>query len=60
MCEVSVYINKEGKEKLFLKDVDLIRPQKEELFIKNIFGEQKTIKGHIKEINMLKHKIIIE
>ena len=60
MCEANVYLVKNGKEELVLKEVDIIRPQEEGLFMKSIFGEQKTIKARIKEVNLVDHKIIIE
>jgi predicted RNA-binding protein len=60
MCEANVYLIKNGKEELVLKEVDVITPQNDGLFMKSIFGEQKTIKASIKEINLVNHKIVIE
>ena len=61
MCEANVYLVKNGKEELVLKEVDVITPQNDGLFMKSIFGEQKTLeKTRIKEINLVNHKIVIE
>jgi predicted RNA-binding protein len=60
MCESNVYILKDGKEELFLEQVSIIKPEKDKLLLKNIFGEQKDIKARIKEVNMVGHKIILE
>jgi len=60
MCEANVYLLKDGKEELILKEADIVRPEEDGLFIKSIFGEQKTIKARIKEINLVNHKIVIE
>jgi predicted RNA-binding protein len=61
MCEANVYLIKNGKEELVLKEVDVITLQDNGLFMKSIFGEQKILeKTRIKEINLVNHKIVIE
>jgi predicted RNA-binding protein len=60
MCEANAYLLKEGKEELILEDISLLRPEKEELYLQNIFGEQKRIKARIKEMNLLNHRILLE
>lgn len=60
MCEANAYLLKGGKEELILEDLSVLRPEKEELFLQNIFGEQKRIKARIKEMNLLDHRILLE
>lgn len=60
MCEANAYIIKDGKEILYLENVDLLIPEGDKLYLRNLFGEQKTINGSIKEISLLRHRIIIE
>ncbi len=60
MCETNVYIEKDGKEKLYLENVDILRPQQGKLYMKNLFGEQKFFEGAIKEISLNKHRIILK
>ncbi|MCX8031103.1 MAG: CooT family nickel-binding protein [Thermodesulfovibrionales bacterium] len=60
MCEANVYINKDGEEILFLENVDILIPEGNKIFMRNLFGEQKTFEGFLKEISLLKHKIILE
>ena len=60
MCEANAYIYKNGKEELYLEDVDIMRPEQGKIFLKNLFGEQKLFDGDIKEISLVKHKIILE
>jgi predicted RNA-binding protein len=60
MCESNAYIVKDGKEELVLEDISILRPEKDELYLQNIFGEQKRIKARIKEMNLLDHRIILE
>ena len=60
MCEANVYfIDKEGNEKLVLESVDKILPSEEGIILENIFSERKIIKGKIKEMALVSHKIII-
>lgn len=62
MCEASAYfVNEEGKEELLMKSVDVVRPQDDATwFLMNIFGEQKTVKGKIKDMTLVNHKILFE
>jgi predicted RNA-binding protein len=60
MCEANAYIYKNGKEELYLENVDLLRPEEGKILLKNLFGEQKVFDGDIKEISLLKHKIVLE
>lgn len=60
MCEANAYIYKNGKEELYLESVDIMRPEEGKIYLRNLFGEQKVFDGKIKEISLLKHKIILE
>lgn len=60
MCETNAYIYKDGKEELYLENVDTMRPEDGKLYLRNLFGEQKVVAGVIREISLMKHKIIIE
>lgn len=59
MCEANAYILKNDKEEMLMESVDIIEPISEnELFLKNIFGEQLRVKGIIKSISLINHKIV--
>ncbi|MFA4828340.1 MAG: CooT family nickel-binding protein [Thermodesulfovibrionales bacterium] len=60
MCDVNAYIFKDGKEELYLENVDVILPEHGKVLLKNLFGEQKVFEGTIKEISLLKHRIVLE
>ncbi len=61
MCEAAAYIVKDGREELLLEAVDLIEPEADGSYrMVSIFGEQKVVKGRIKTINLVNHKIIFE
>ena len=60
MCETNVYIEKDGAEELYLENVDILKPEDGKIFVRNLFGEQKYFEGSIKEISLIKHKIILK
>jgi len=61
MCEANVYIYKNGTEEMFLESVDIVEPEKDGGYrLVSIFGEQKTIKGKIKSMNLVDHRIVFE
>ncbi len=60
MCEANAYVCKDGQESLYLENVDVLVPEGSTVFLRNLFGEQKTFEGHVKEISLLRHKILLE
>jgi len=61
MCEANAYFVKEGKEQLIMEAVDIIEPKGENNWrLVGIFGDQKILKGRIKEMNLVNHRIIFE
>lgn len=60
MCEANAYVYKDGKEELYLENVDILMPEGSRVYLKNLFGEQKTFEGRLKEISLLRHKILLE
>ncbi len=60
MCEANAYIFRDGSEELYLENVDVMRPEEGKIFLKNLFGEQKIFEGQIKEISLLRHRIVLE
>ena len=61
MCEANVYLLREdGSEELFLSDVDVIEPDNSgELKLVSIYGEQKFLKGRIKNMSLVDHKVVL-
>ena len=59
MCEANAYFFSDDKEELILKSVDLVTPNDDGSFLLvDIFGTQKIIKGKLKQMNLVDHKII--
>ncbi|MGV8075610.1 MAG: CooT family nickel-binding protein [Syntrophobacteraceae bacterium] len=60
MCEANAYLLKEGKEELLMEAVDVLENEGNQVRIANIFGEQKVIKGKIRSMSLVAHKILLE
>ena len=61
MCEANVYLIEDGNENLIMESVDLVEPKNDGTWrLVNIFGDQKDIKGRIKEMKLVDHKILFE
>ena len=60
MCEASVYlIIKNENEKVIMENVDIMKPEGENIYFENIFGEKLEIKARIKEMNLVDHRILL-
>ncbi len=59
MCEANAYVYENGKEELYLENVDIMRPEEGKIFLRNLFGEQRLFEGELKEVSLLNHKIIL-
>ncbi len=61
MCEANAFFVRNGEEELLLEGVDLVQPEEEgQIRLVNLFGEQKIIKGKLKSMNLVNHKILFE
>lgn len=59
MCETNAFLEREGKEELFLENVDLIEVVDGTLRLINIFGEKKEVKGSLKRFSLREKKIVL-
>ena len=61
MCEANAYLVKDGKEELLMQAVDVVEPEEDGVFrLVGIFGDQKIVRGRIKRMNLVNHKILFE
>ncbi len=60
MCDTNAYVYKDGKEDLYLENVDALVMEGNRIHLRNLFGEQKTFEGRVKEISLRRHKILLE
>jgi len=61
MCEANAYLIKEGQEHLIMESVDIVEPESDDTWrLVGIFGDQKNVKGRIRGMNLVNHKIFFE
>jgi predicted RNA-binding protein len=61
MCEANAYLFKDGEEQLIMESVDVVEPEGADLWrLVGIFGDQKSVRGRIKRMNLVNHKILFE
>jgi predicted RNA-binding protein len=61
MCESAAYlITPEGENKIMDYVVDIVPNDDGSLTLSDLLGGTKIVQGRLKEVKLLKHKIIIE
>ncbi len=61
MCEASAYLVKADGEELLMEGVELLEKGKNgTLTLVDLFGEKKEVKGTVKVLSLVEHKILIE
>ncbi len=60
MCDLRAYVKKNDKEDLLLESVNLIRAEKGEVTVRNLFGEEKKVRGEVREVSLAKNRIVVE
>ena len=59
MCETNAYLLEDGDERLIMENVAFVRRKNGILELRDLFGEEKTVSGEIKEVQFLDRKILI-
>ncbi len=61
MCEANAYIVVNDREELIMESVDRIEPIGENQWhLVSMFGEQKTVTGRIKAMELVDHRVLFE
>lgn len=60
MCQSRVVTFRAGQEQVLMDDVVMVRPEGEDLHLEDLFGQRKVVRGRIKELQLMDHRIIIE
>ncbi len=62
MCQSNAYLlNSSGSEKLLMEDVSLITPLEDGgIELVGLFGDRLTVQATLKEMDLLKHRIILD
>ena len=59
MCEANAYLVTDGREKVIMESVDIIKPEDDGIYLENILGEHLNVKARIKEMNLVDHRIFL-
>ena len=60
MCDLKAYVLNNDREELVLESVTHIRTEAGEVILRNLFGEEKRVKGEVREVSLTKHRVIVE
>lgn len=60
MCDLKVYVRSNEREELVLEAVNQIRVEGGEVLMRNLFGEEKRVRGELKEVSLTKNRAIVE
>ena len=60
MCDVKVYVSRQGKEELLLEAVNHLRVEQGEVTVRNLFGEEKKVRGEVREVSLVKNRVIVD
>ena len=61
MCEANAYLDKGDEELLIMESVDMVEPDGDDSWrLVGLFGDRKTVKGRLKRMNLVNHRIIFE
>ncbi len=60
VCDLKAYIKKNGREDLLLESVNQVRAEGGEVILRNLFGEEKRVRGELREVSLVKSRLIVE
>ncbi|MCK4331732.1 MAG: CooT family nickel-binding protein [Dehalococcoidia bacterium] len=60
MCIATVYVGEAGRMETVMQDVISVELENHGILLTTILGEEKLLKGRIKNIDFLKHSVIVE
>ena len=60
MCDINAYLLEGGRETMILENVEEVRTEGDQVFLSNIFGEERTLKARMKSYTNSRKKMILE
>jgi predicted RNA-binding protein len=60
MCELKAYVKRQDKEELLLEAVNLVRIEGDDVVVRNLFGEEKRVKGELREVSLVRNRVLLE
>jgi len=59
MCDLKAYMLNNDNEELLLESVNHVRAEGGEVVLRNLFGEEKRVRGDVREVSLVKSRVII-
>lgn len=60
MCDLKAYVKQNNREDLILESVNLVRAEGGEVVLRNLFGEEKRVRGLVQEVSLVKNRVVIQ
>jgi predicted RNA-binding protein len=60
MCQATIYLKQDGQEKEIMRDVILIEPAENGVYLATFFEEPRLVRGRVHYIDFLKHRVLLE
>ena len=60
VCDLKAYVRNHDREELILEAVNNIRIEGGEVVLRNLFGEEKRVRGEVREVSLTKNRVILE
>jgi len=60
VCDLKAYVRNNDREELILESVNNIRIEGGEVVLRNLFGEEKRVRGEVREVSLSKNRVILE
>jgi predicted RNA-binding protein len=60
VCDLKAYVRNNDREELVLESVNLIRSEGGEVVLRNLFGEEKRVRGEVREVSLAKNRVVLE
>lgn len=60
MCDLRAYVKKQGKEELLLESVNYVHVENGDVVVRNLFGEEKRVRGAVREVSLVKNRVLVE
>jgi predicted RNA-binding protein len=60
VCDLKAYVRRKDGEELLLESVNQVYADHGEVTLRNLFGEEKKIYGEVREVSLVKSRIVVE
>jgi predicted RNA-binding protein len=59
VCDLKAYVLNNDKEEFLLESVNHVRSEAGEVVLRNLFGEEKRVRGEVREVSLVKNRVLI-